>query len=438
MAEEINKEEITKKNNVEVVPPAPSPVKGGDSSGSKDVSSSSQVLKESDDLGKSKDAHFSSSSTVETRSFKEPELVVDEFLLASKTIQAQKLKMRKFLGMEHTEKKEKKLNYYRRLKIKLYKAGIEKEPETYVRKVLGFAMVFTCLAILAYIIWAFTFNPSIWVIIIISAAVFWILLFFISNYLFLLFAHAYLSYRAFSRTKEVEKVLPEFLRLVATNYRSGLPLDKALIASNRARFGILSKEIEQVAKSTKVKGDLAKSLEIFGKKFDSKILERAMNSISNSTKTGSNISKLLDDIANNITKMRNMQASMAANVKNYVIFIVIAGIVIAPVMFAMSYHMNLTISEVKGRLEGQIGSGTASATAPPITVSEGGGVRPSNFDFFAILMILTNCLISGMIISMIKQGNFQQGFKNVFIYAFISLSLYFIGKLILAGVLSVV
>jgi pilus assembly protein TadC len=359
-------------------------------------------------------------------------------LLESKTIEAQKLKMRKFLRMEHTKKKEKKLNYYRRLKLKLYKAGIEKEPEVYVRNVMFLAIVFASIMVFAYAIWAFISNPEYLVIIIISLAIFWILLFFILNYLFLLISHAFLSYRAFSRTKEVEKVLPEFLRLVATNYRSGLPLDKALIASNRARFGILSKEIEQVAKSTKVKGDLAKSLEIFGKKFDSKILERAMNSISNSTKTGSNISKLLDDIANNITKMRNMQASMAANVKNYVIFIVIAGIIIAPVMFAMSYHMNLTISEVKGRLEGQIGAGAATTTAPPITVTEGGGVRPSNFDFFAILMILTNCLISGMIISMIKQGNFQQGFKNVFLYAFISLSLYFLGKLILSGILSVV
>ena len=406
MAEEKKKEDVSKKSSDVDVPKVVSPTKN------KDVD--------------------------DDRSFKEPELVVDEFLLESKTIEAQKLKMRKFLRMEHTKKKEKKLNYYRRLKIKLYKAGIEKEPEIYVKNVTFLSIVFTSLIIFAYAIWAFTTNPDYWVIILISLAIFWILLFFILNYFILLIAHAFLGYRAFSRTKEVERVLPEFLRLVATNYRSGLPLDKALIASNRARFGILSKEIEQVAKSTKVKGNLAKSLEIFGKKFDSKILERAMNSISNSTKTGSNISKLLDDIANNITKMRNMQASMAANVKNYVIFIVIAGIIIAPVMFAMSYHMNLTISEVKGRLEGQIGAGAATAAAPPITVTAGGGVRPSNFDLFAILMILTNCLISGMIISMIKQGNFQQGFKNVFLYAFISLSLYFIGKLILSGILSVV
>ena len=369
------------------------------------------------------------------RDYKEPELVVDEFLLKNKNISSQKARMRKSLGMAVSKKKEEKLNYYRHLKLRLYSAGVEVEPESFVRKIMFSTIIFITVLTFGLGIWAILSEVSV-IGIIILLPVSWLLGFFLFNYLFILLAQAYLSYKSFVRTKEVERVLPEFLRLVATNYRSGLPLDKALIASTRVRFGILSKEMEQIAKTTKVKGDLAKALEVLGKKFDSKILERAMNSISSTIHSGANISELLDEIANNITKMRNMQASMAANVKNYVIFIVIAGIIIAPFMFAMSYQMNNTISDVKGRLEGQLDS-TASAGLG-LGVVDGGGVNPNNFDVFAILMIVTNCIISSMIISMIKHGNFQQGFRNVFFFMALSLSFYFIGKVVLSGVIGIV
>ena len=367
------------------------------------------------------------------RNYTEPELVVDEFLLKNKTINKQKIIIRKNLGMNYIEQEKEKSNFYRTLKLKLYKAGIDKEPEVYVKKLMLTSIIILCLSVIGLGLWLFL-QPIDWKLTVLLLLVFWFLGFAIIYYLSKKISFVYLDYRAFKRTKEVERVLPEYLRLVATNYRSGLALDKALIASNRPRFGILSKEIEQVAKTTRVKGDFAKALEIFGRKFDSKIVERSMNSISMSVRSGSNISELLDEIANNITKMRNLQASMAANVKNYVIFIIVAGIIIAPLMFAMSYQMNLTISGVKGQLDAQ--TGTVQGT--PMQLQEGGGVDLNNFDIFAILMILTNCVVSSMVISMIRYGNFQQGIKNILLYAIISLSLYFVGKVILYGIISVV
>ncbi|MFP4567376.1 MAG: type II secretion system F family protein [Candidatus Woesearchaeota archaeon] len=368
------------------------------------------------------------------RNYTEPELVLDEFLLKNKSIEAQKYQMRKELGMALPKKEKKKTNFYRNIKVKLYKAGLEIEPEVYVRKLMFISIVILCISIFSAGVWALT-QPFDWKITILLLLVSWFIGFVIIYYSSLLIALVFLDYKAFKRTKEVEKVLPEYLRLVATNYRSGLPLDKALIASNRPRFGILSKEIEQVAKTTRVKGDFAKSLEIFGKKFDSKILERAMNSISISVKSGSNISALLDEIANNITKMRNMQASMAANVKNYVIFIIVAGIIIAPLMFAMSYQMNTTIAGVKEKLDVQTGNVNMGTT---MSLQSGGGVNLINFDAFAILMIITNSIVSSLVISMIRYGNFQQGIKNIFVYTLISIGLYVLGKFALSGLINFV
>ncbi len=367
------------------------------------------------------------------RDLVEPKTTVDEFFLEDRTIEAEKLAMRKKLGMSLPEDHKKiKVGFFDSLKFRIYRAGIKIDSIAFIKIILHVTLVLLLITSLGLGIVLLSNGFSY------GSVVFWLVVWIIIGFILLyslciVITRVYLDYRIFKRRLEIEKVLPEFLRLVATNYRSGLPLDKALIKSNRPRFGIFSKEIEIVAKTTHVKGDLAKSLEIFGKKFESKILEQAVNAIAISIRSGSNISSLLEEIASNITKMRNMRSSMAANVKNYVIFIVVAGVIIAPLMFSMSFQMGQTIDSVRSKINLQ--NDVASTTSMPTigSISSDGGVRPGDFDVFAILMMLTNAVISGLVISMIKHGNVQQGIKNIPLFAVISIVLYFVGKLLLHG-----
>ncbi len=373
------------------------------------------------------------------RKYVEPEPVIDEFFLKQKTISFEKAAIRKKLGMDVPVKAEKqKKDYYAYLKTRFYKAGLDADPHNFIKATLYITLALLAPTLVLLGVYLVTIGSSFIAIIALSLA-WWVLGFAIFYLLVIVASNAYFNYRAFKRRLEVEKVLPEYLRLVATNYRSGLPLHKALTASNRPRFGVFSKEIEMIAKITKVKGSFAKALEIFGKKFDSKVLERAMNSISVSVRSGSSVSQLLEDIADNITKMRSMRLRLAASVKNYIIFIVIAGVIIAPLMFSMSYHLNMTISDVKDRLDDQRSASPSSAQHSVLAAVRGdGGVLPANFDIFATLMILTNSVVSGLVIGMIKYGNFHQGMRNIPVFIIVSLALYTTGKIILAGVMVIV
>ncbi|MBN1274762.1 type II secretion system F family protein [Candidatus Woesearchaeota archaeon] len=362
------------------------------------------------------------------RRLQEPETTIDDFFLKDRAIQFEKRRVRKSLGMSVSATPIKKRSYYDRLKVDLYRAGVDAEPSRVIKLILYLAIV--ALVVGAAVIGGvalyhlFPFGTIVLYLLV------WSVLGFVALYsLAVLLLKVYLSYRVFRRKMEVEQVLPEFLRLVATNYRSGMPLDEALIKSNRPRFGIFSKEIELVAKTTKVKGDLAKSLEIFSKKFDSKILQRAMNNIVMSVRSGSNISELLEEIANNITKMRNMRVSMAANVKNYIIFIIVAGVIIAPLMFSMSYTMNTTIAGVKAGMDV---SSMSTAGQGLLNVQSEGGVDPGDFNVFALLMLITNSFVSAFVISMLRYGNFQQGIKRIPVFLAISVALYFLGKWVLS------
>lgn len=368
----------------------------------------------------------------QSRKLTEPEFMLDDFFLEEDTIEDEKRRTREKLGMSPARYKKKPINSYEKLNIDLYKAGLPYAPEQVIRALVYLALGLLVIGGLVIGIVSLLLDfPFLYTIIYLVA---WFIIgFFFFYALAIIIFKVYLSYRIFRRRTEVERILPEFLRLVATNYRSGMPLDKAIIKSNRPRFGIFSKELQIVAKTTRVKGDLARSLQIFSKKFNSKILERAINNIVMSIKSGSNISALLEDIASNITKMRNMRSSMAANVKNYVIFIVIAGVIIAPLMFSMSYVMNSTITNVKSNMADQQDLSVQSS----ITIQSGGGVQTDDFNVFAYLMLVTNSFVSALVISMIKYGNFQEGIRRIPLFLILGIGIYEVGKLALAAVLTI-
>lgn len=367
---------------------------------------------------------------------REPDTAIDAFFLEDKSIEHEKRKIRKKLGMTQSKEKIEKPSVYASLKLKLYRAGLEKEATDMLTLLLHLSLIATGLGLVIFGIWGIMVQWP-WMFLT-GALILWIIAGILGFFpFFRILLELYLGYRVFRRKMEVERVLPEFLRLVATNYRSGLPLDKALEKSNRDRFGIFSKEIDLMAKAASAKGDLAKALEIFGKKFDSKILERSMNSLAMSVRSGSNVSSLLEEIATNITRMRNIRNSMAANVKNYVIFIIVAAILIAPLMYSMSFSMNTTISDVKGLLT-ETQDGASAAPGSLSAVSLDGGVDAKAFNTFAILMLITNSFICAFVISMIRHGNFQEGIRNILPYLVISIILYHAGKFLFAGLSTVV
>lgn len=86
-----------------------------------------------------------------------------------------------------------------------------------------------------------------------------------------------IDFKIYNRKKELEEVLPDFLQLTSANINAGMPLDQALWYAVRPRFGILAKEIEDVAKSTLVGEDLSDALLHFSKKYDSQMLKRTIN-----------------------------------------------------------------------------------------------------------------------------------------------------------------
>ncbi len=316
------------------------------------------------------------------------------------------------------ERKHKRLNDLRNT---LEKAGLVAKPATVSRAMLVLCVIlnvlFTIYAVVRFYD-SLKMNPVFLVLLLLGI---WLLLFSIVLFILWFLFYISLDVAIFKRKQKMEQVLPDFLQLTSSNIRAGMTIDQALWFSVRPRFGVLAKEIEEVAKRTFAGESLDVALRHFVKKYDSKTLERSMNLLIEGVRAGGEIGNLLNKIASNIQEMNIMKKEMAANVTTYVIFITFATVLAAPFLFGMAYQLVIVIQEVFSRVN--ISPGTV--TGFPIQISKG-VVSTGDFRTFAIVSLMITSFFSAIIISAIKKGNIKGGIKYIPTFMISSIILFLI------------
>ncbi|MBU0472233.1 MAG: type II secretion system F family protein [Nanoarchaeota archaeon] len=334
-----------------------------------------------------------------------------------------------------TGKKFKKQKPKRRniaiLKDYLRKAGYEYADERKLSsKVMKIAILLSALfSIVVVIMMVITKGRLISTLIYLVGA--WTAVFGLAIGLMWIFIYVFLDLKIFQRTKQVEDVLPDFLQLTSANISAGMPIDQALWYAVRPRFGVLAKEIEEVAKSTIAGKGLEEALKEFSDKYDSVILRRSVSLIIEGMKAGGELADLLSKIAIDIQETKLMKKEIAASIMTYVIFISFATIAAAPFLFALSTQL---LQIVQGIMSSIDLTGASSGTFS-ISMS-GDSIAIGDFKIFSVLALTVSAIFSACIVSTIQKGNIKEGMKYIPIFVIISLTLYFVANLIVSTMMS--
>ncbi|MBI2549899.1 hypothetical protein HYV83_01835, partial [Candidatus Woesearchaeota archaeon] len=99
-------------------------------------------------------------------------------------------------------------------------------------------------------------------------------------------SYIYLDLRIFNRTKKMEAVLPDFLRLVSENLKGGMPFERSLWSAIKPEFGILSQEVRLAAKKVITGAEVDDAVVEFTSKYDSPMLKRSFDLILEGMKGG--------------------------------------------------------------------------------------------------------------------------------------------------------
>ncbi len=228
---------------------------------------------------------------------------------------------------------------------------------------------------------------------------------------------------ASSRASKIEEVLPDFLSMVASNIRSGLTPDKALIVSARDEFGPLTEAINKAGKRSITGMPLDQVMLGMRENIQSNILEKTITQIVEGMHSGGDMSELLEKTALDIRKFRSVKKEVNSVILNYELFIIAAITFGAPLLYGVATFLVDIMIRIRGKIS--IDSG-AQGLSGGVSIFKGKLLLTSDgVTMFAAAAIIITVLFGCMAVGIMGSGRRVDGIKYFPILVIIGLALLF-------------
>ena len=149
--------------------------------------------------------------------------------------------------------------------------------------------------------------------------------------LFSVLPFTYLSIRASSRAKAIDRVLPFALMQIATQVRAGVSFHRSLESVANADYGILSAEFKKLTRDLQQGLSTEDALTRLYNRTKSQPLRKSLLQVIRSFKTGGNLSKIINEIAQDVSLETQMSIRDFTEKLNFINVIFIMVAVVAPV-----------------------------------------------------------------------------------------------------------
>ncbi|MCX8197891.1 MAG: type II secretion system F family protein [Candidatus Micrarchaeota archaeon] len=237
-----------------------------------------------------------------------------------------------------------------------------------------------------------------------------------------------------SRRRKVEEVLPDFLSLSASNVRAGMTIDQAMWYAAKPEFGILSYEVSIVSKKTFGGVPFNTAIDYLAERFNSKPVKRAVALIKQGMASGGQLADILERTAEDSRHMQMLRKEISASLLMYVIFIIFAGAIGTPFLFAISGKLVQMLEGVFSSLPAQ--QPASSSIASPYIMPSKPPVSSEDFFIFTMLSSIMTAVFSAMIIGVISKGGKKDGVPYVPALIIFSLAVFFLVSWALDSMLS--
>jgi len=252
----------------------------------------------------------------------------------------------------------------------------------------------------------------------------------------LVFLAAYVSLlmMADTRRRKVEDVLPDFLSLSSANVRAGMTIDQAMWYAAKPEFGILSDEVSIVAKKAFGGVPFNTAIDHLSDRFNSKAVRRTVALIKQGIASGGKLADILERTAEDSRQMQNLRKEISTSLIMYVIFIVFAGAIGTPFLFAISGKLVAIIESVFSAH--QFSDISTSGYSSSLIIPQKPLITSSEFFIFTVLCCIMTAIFSSLIIGVISKGSKKDGISYLPVLLAGSLVIFFVVSYLLNTLLS--
>jgi flagellar protein FlaJ len=252
---------------------------------------------------------------------------------------------------------------------------------------------------------------------------------FVSSATFIACVYGLLVVTASQRIALVEDILPDFLSIMASNIRSGMTYDRALLLSSRKEFGPLSREIDRAAKEALAGKPLPTALMGMAERIRSETLSKTVRLIVEGIKSGGNLADLLESTAFDIRRFAAIRKEVSATVLTYQLFMLAAAAIGAPLLYAVTTLLVQTTSQLRTK----VGlSADVSANLP--FFSNTSLISPETIFLYSIVALAITGFFGALASGVVSKGKESEGYPYVPVVMVAAYCIFFVARIFMSTV----
>ncbi|UCF50496.1 MAG: type II secretion system F family protein [Thermoplasmatales archaeon] len=236
----------------------------------------------------------------------------------------------------------------------------------------------------------------------------------------LVFSGVYGMYE-FSRIRRVRKIdtrFPDFIRDLAESRRAGMTFTKAIMYSAKGDYGVLTPEIQKIARQISWGSSVEDALKSFAGRVNTKLIKRTISLIIEASRSGGNVADVLDAATKDARELKLLESERRAGMLSYV----------AVIYVGMGVFLLIIIVLCKSLLPSMItegSEGVSSALGKPSSMT----LTDVTSLFYYAALVQTGGM--GIIAGVFEEGDIISGVKHMFIMILVS---WMIFKFLVTGV----
>ena len=218
----------------------------------------------------------------------------------------------------------------------------------------------------------------------------------------------------FMRLRAVRKIderFPDFVRDLAESRRAGMTFTKAIIHSSKGNYGILTNEIQKIARQISWGSSVDNALSAFAKRVNTKLIRRTISLIIEASHSGGHVADVLDAASKDAREIKMIEAERRASLISYVAIVYVGmGVFLLIVIIITKTLLPSLMGSSGATLQG--GAAISSLQNTPDDILKITQV------FFSAAVIQSGLM--GIVAGVFEEGDVIAGVKHSFIMIIIA------------------
>jgi archaeal flagellar protein FlaJ len=220
------------------------------------------------------------------------------------------------------------------------------------------------------------------------------------------------------KVHKIDHRFPDFVRDLAESRRAGMTFTKAIMNASKGNYGLLTPEIQNIARQISWGNSVEKALESFAKRVNTKLIRRTVSLIIEASHSGGNVADVLDAASKDARELKLIESERRAGMLSYV----------AVVYVGMLVFLVIIVILCKSLVPAMLGTGSGELSK---TMGGSGNITQYDITFVFFIAAMVQSAGMGIVTGVFEEGRISAGVKHMFIMIVIT---WFIFKFFVTGV----